>query len=379
MHFKKIFLLVLSLPSFMGARSARVLKKNRLIEQENMITFRLSDSFDVRFSDSCIASIQNKHADLNRFNSTFFNPRFLKKTPHVQRLLSRPCGQKKEHGNRWKLQMNDSIIEGTFFDRSSEIVVFITGGFSNAHEYMAPFVKLFPDFDLVLFDLPGHGSRHEQDHNSRLNALVNVDLSQITFGHSESAVIQQVVTHFLAKKKYSTVAAVGRCYSVPFFARAALEWQEHFGTPLFDKFILDSAFVSFARFIPHFPALYCSRYPAPVVRHVGGSWLIGQLFYVLTEYVLGTSFADFKPTYEYISQLTNTDLLFVHSKADIAIPMADFELLWSKLDHIKNKGALFTTNKHAMSHIRQKEIYKEIAERFISNDFTDFASSLTIS
>lgn len=311
-----------------------------------------------------------QHASLNADSGTYFNPRFLHNTPKVRELIR--DASKPDYGIPFCLDGSDNPIHGTYFSRSSTHVVFLTGGFSNNHEYMAPFIKLFPDYDLVFFDLPGHGFDRAQPAciAGRLSdGIVGVDLSQVSLGEREARVIQRVVNHFKAQKYYKTVVALGRCYSVPFFAQAAADWQKDHEKPLFDKFIIDSAFPSFERMAQNFPRLFASRSNAPLWRDLSSAWPAKVCFVAIADCFLAARLCDCKPLAHYLNQLRDTDLLFIASEQDVAISLADFDEIWQGLPAITNKIAIFTHNKHAMTHFKQKELYKSLGQVFIEQSF----------
>lgn len=318
-----------------------------------------------------------EHAALNAESDTYFNPRFLHNTAQVRALIRDTTQQ--DHGIPFCLDGVEGPIHGTFFNRSSVHIVFITGGFSNNHEYMASFIKVFPEYDLVFFDLPGHGFDRPQSScmaGKLSDGIVGVDLTQITLGQKEAAVITHVVSHFKSLKYYKTAAAVGRCYSVPFFAQAAAEWQKDHEKPLFDKFIIDSAFPSFERMAQNFPRLFSSRSNAPLWRDLSSLWPTKIGFVSLANCFLPTRLSDCRPLAYYLNQLRDTDLLFIASRQDVAISMADFDEIWQGVPAVDNKIVVFTHTKHAMTHFKQKELYKALGQAFIEQSFDHFVSTI---
>ena len=317
------------------------------------------------------------NAFLNDFNKDYFNLSFLTRSAAVRDLIRNNSTQEK--GNAFCLQAQGHKVHGTFFDRGSSYLMIVTGGFSNNHEYMASFIKLFPHYDLVLFDLPGHGldSAYPTSVMAKLGlAIVGVDLSVVSLGEKEANTISTVVDYFKMKRSYRTVVGVARCYSAPFFAQAAVQWQQNNASPLFDKLIIDSAFPSFDRMALNFPRLFCSKSNAPVWRHISLTWLVKTSFVALANLFLTTKLYDCLPISHYLSQLHNTDLFFIHSTRDVAISMEDFDSIWQQLGSIENKAVLFTHNKHALNHVKQKELFKCCCELFIESAWHNFSTTM---
>lgn len=354
------------------SKSYRLLVKEKKLIVPNTIVVK-STYEEFALPQTLLERAITTNAHLNTTNTTYFNLSFLRNTPAVRSFI-----RTQEKGTPFTLEVPFEI-HGTFFNRTSKHLVIITGGFTNAHEYMAPFLKIFPNYDLVFFDLPGHGldCPSATSYKGQLaQYILGVDVTSVTLGPKEVQVIKEVTNYFKTRAYYKTVSGIARCYSSPFFAQAAYEWETAHAHPLFDKLIIDSPFPSFAHFVPNFPALFCSRSNAPLLKHMSQSWLIKQGFTTLAEFFFVRPFSDCLPLAYYLKQLKNTDLLFIHSLQDVAISLNDFNEIWCELEHVENKVVLFTHNKHAMNHIKQKELYKYVGEQFIERPFSEFVGSL---
>ena len=360
------------------AIAPRLKIKQRLLGKTGPITIKF-DTQEIVLTSKNLNTIIDCNKHLNTYNHTYFNLPFLR-DPKKIRLFLREDKTNDEQGIPFYLEKNSAKIPGTFFNRKSNNLVIISGGFTNCHEYMAPLVKIFPDYDLVFFDLPGHGLDRTEPQTTKARlaeSALNLDISCITLGEKEVETIVSVAEYFKKLNNYTKTIGVARCYSVPFFAQAALDWEKTYKKPLFNKLILDSSFPSFEQFVPRLPLLFSSKSNAPLFRHICQSRFVKSIFSIIAEYFLERSLNTCSPIGSLLRQLKSTDLLFIHSKKDIVISDEDFALIWNELTDIEHKCVLFTHNRHAMNHIHQKELYKFIGESFINHSFNDFVRELT--
>lgn len=341
------------------------------------VVFKIDDKQAV-LGDTFMQKCKDQFRFLNDFNGSYFNTAFLKQTESVRSFLhQQPQGADK--GIPLVLSTCNGAIHATFFDRNSKYLILICGGFTNAREYMTPFVKLFPQYDLVFFDLPGHGLDKQVPITSKgliSDSLCGINTEVITLGQSEAEVIQVVTSYFKKRTYYKKTCAVARCYSVPFFAQAAVSWQNSHVAPLFDALIIDSAFPSFASFVPNFPSLFCSAFNAPLLNDMSQTWLVKKGFYYVAEFFLSKDLSTCPSVASLLNQLVHTDMLFFHSLKDVAISEHDFYSIWNELSAIENKAAVFTYNRHAMNHIKQKELYAYITQAFVEKNFQAFTGHM---
>lgn len=356
--------------------SYRARFRAKKLAQSPAIQFKIGRT-KVAIQDAFVEQCVQQFAYLNSYNDSFFNVRFLKQHAQVRAFLTEQYGATGDTPVYECIQQGDLAVHVTHFDRKSQYVLFICGGFTNAREYMAPYVKLFPDYDLVFFDLPGHGLEKQQANSYKgimSDSLCGVNVEAITLGQAESRVIQAVADFYQRKKYYRKKCAIARCYSVPFFAQAALDWQQNHVTPLFDTLIIDSAFASFSSFVPNFPRLFCSALHSPFLNHMSQTWLVKKCFSLLAGYFLPVTVDSCPATATILNQLASIDMLFFHGSQDLAISMDDFESIWNGIPDVHRKAVIYTNNKHAMNHIKQKEMYAFVCRSFIESSFESFSS-----
>ncbi|MCL5875827.1 MAG: hypothetical protein M1114_05130 [Candidatus Dependentiae bacterium] len=362
------------------AVAPRLKIKQRLLGKSGHATLHINNEY-VTFSDTRLTKVTEPNKYLNNYNATYFNVPFLKNKREIRSFLRKNKKNDNERGIPFRIQEDATEVHGSFFDRNSDHLVVISGGFTNCHEYMAPFIKLFPNYDLLFFDLPGHGLEQGEAQSVKgqiAQALLGLNFDSIELGDAESQTIIIAVNHFKQKKKYTKIAGVARCYSVPFFAQAGIAWEKENKQPLFDKLILDAPFSSFQSFMPQVPLLAAhSITNAPLARDICSSKPVKSVFTKIAEFFLDVPLENCAPTGSLLKQLKSTDMLFIHSKKDIVISDADFSMILDEVQEIQNKCTLFTYNPHAMNHIKQKELYKFIGEQFIEHSFNDFARLLS--
>lgn len=322
-------------------------------------------------SNAILKGALSQMSHLDSFNDTYFNPRFLKQTDRVRALFE-------ESGPEETKPAYITVtgqFSATYFDRGSDCLMVVAAGFTNHREYMAPFLKLFPTYDILLVELPGHGADvqgHVGYRSILAQKLLGVDIENIGLGADESTAISLATQHSKRLKTYRTTIGVSRCYSAPFFAQAAVSYYQDHQEKLFDKLVFDSPFTSFADFVPNFPKLWVGRSKAPIIKHIYGNKIIGNGFYYLAEWITGKRFDECPAMTSLLAQLSNTDILLIHSSTDVAISMDDFERIWASLSDHEHSCALITSNPHALNHIKQKELYSWVIQSFVEHSFDHF-------
>jgi len=333
-----------------------------------VIRFKNSQSV---LSNAILKGALSEMSHLDSFNDTYFNPRFLKQTDQVRSLL--------EETKPVYITVPGQF-SATYFDRNSDCLMVVAAGFTNHREYMAPFLKLFPQYDILLVELPGHGIDGQESSSYRSlvsQTVLGIDIEQIGLGADEAEVISSATQHVKALKSYRTTIGVSRCYSAPFFAQAAVSYYQDHQEKLFDKLVFDSPFTAFVDFVPNFPKLWVGRSKAPIIKHIYGNKIIGNGFYYLAQWITGKRFDECPAMTSLLAQLSHTDILLIHSSTDVAISMDDFERIWASLSDHEHSCALITSNPHALNHIKQKELYSWVIQSFVEHPFDQFNRIIT--
>lgn len=302
--------------------------------------------------------------------SLFFNTRFIQESQEV-----RAWHLKYLHAQLFEVTTEDGItLSGTYFDRKSDQLIIVGSGFTNNREVMSPFVSLFDNYDVILFDFRGHGYHessyiHPSTWNFSLSKLCfGADARTATLGRKEDFDILAVINYIKEQKGetyYSSICGVGVCYSSFIFLKTALKYPG-----LFDKLILDGCWVSLHSILNKLkkdPRLIC-------VPQEGGwnntfpfkyQW-IQETLMLLAQYLMGFTLDEISllPLLETNTEaLNDTSILFWQGNHDLLTPKEEFGPLWKSLS-CKDKTVIFTNNPHVRNHWKQKELYKLINELF---------------
>jgi pimeloyl-ACP methyl ester carboxylesterase len=313
--------------------------------------------------------------------SRLFDTSLLCNTKKVREFLLKEKRHKANQGQLVTLQTSDGFdIFCTYFDRGSNKLLIVGEGFTNEREKVAPFVDMFPDYDIVLFDFRGHGYRPFTLSDSGTWPLsiskyfFGIDTKKTKLGGIEELDVFAVVDGFKKIKNYEQVYGLGVCYSAFIFLKAQACRPD-----LFDKLILDGCWVSIPLLVEKIkkdPKLIC----VPQTGGFSDHWLLGNtmvkdFLYKIAKDLMGLPLSDGPSVVNFAHQLQEMPILMIHGKNDLMVVRNEFEELWDALP-IKNKTALVTSNPHVRNHIKQKELYKLVCDLFFELDSEHFLTCL---
>lgn len=308
-----------------------------------------------------------KSRDLDCFTSSFIKDR----TKAMQKL------EKLGGKNIVVSREGSQKIHCTFFDRKSDTLLVLGVGFPVVRQRMLPFVKLFPKYDLLLFDYPGIGSDHNIGFSSYFFpwrwkgllswAIAKVDFNVSSFGATEEKDVITVVDYFKKQKDYKNVFGLGLCFSSYTFAKAAAKRSD-----LFNKLILDGNWPSVERVVRTIaknPSLISSaenpRSPLPCLTdcELFQSFIVKCLEWVAWANIRTASLKS------YLSKV-RCPVLFFQCLGDCYCDKGEFAKIWDSVK--EDKIAVFTRNVHGRNHVWQAEGYKAISERFFDLSCDEF-------
>jgi len=259
----------------------------------------------------------------------------------------------------------------------------VIGGALLNQEKVASFVKMFNQYDVVIFNHRGVA----YDKSSILKpktwsywlSSVCVDEgfqgSQVTFGAEEEKDVFAVIYDIFKRKAYKKIYGLALCYSAPIFIKAAA-----LRPGIFDKLILDGCWIyvknMIKRYIEFSYGEKRGNYCYAALSEKENTWT-ARFFSWYLEKISGVKFRsidfDFVP---YLNEL-NIPVLFVHSINDAIVSSSEFEDIWEYIPS-EQKAAILTTCDHIRNHLKQKEFYKYMANSFFENSFEDFLASLRL-
>lgn len=281
----------------------------------------------------------------------------------------------------------------TYFNRGSDKLLIVGEGFTNERELVTPYLAMFPDYDIVLFDFRGQGFRDfdfwdlETWKLNFAQVTFGMDSGLATLGQREELDVFAVVDHFKELKQqrdgvaYSSVYGVSLCYSSFIFLKAQAI-RERLQIPLFDKIIADGAWLNVPLVVEKLkkdPKMICSP------QHGGWAekwpfnreWMQEGIL-VAADWLTGLPVESDVDILDYVKDIKAIPVLFFHAKNDLMVYQTEFEMLWNHVG-TREKAAIITEYSHVRNHLNGKEEYKWIAEMFFQNSFEDFKSYLSAS
>jgi hypothetical protein len=311
-------------------------------------------------------------------NSIFFDPEFISNTKAVRAYHLKPKPFKHNIGRILECIAEDgNIIPCTYFDRESDRLLVVGGGFTNNREVMSPFIDMFPNHDVIIFDYRGHGFRENEWEFSPTKFLFNANCSKVRLGDTEDRDVIAVIETIKNKKKYKQINGLGICYSALIFAKAAAKKQKN-NEKLFDHLILDGCWLSLENFTEKL-----AQDPKRICSPQNGGWKnnclikklwLQKLFLILAQELFHTQLNQVS-VLDYLPNIKDTAILFFHGKDDLVINRHEFEIMWNNTK-VKEKTAIITSNPHVRNHLKQKELYKLICDLFLNLPHTEFINCL---
>ena len=311
-------------------------------------------------------------------NSIFFDPEFILNSKSVRKYHLKPKHFQRNIGQLLEFIAQDgNIVPCTYFDRASDKLLVVGEGFTNDREIMSPFIDMFPDHDVILFDYRGQGLRENEWEFSPTKFLFNANCSKSGLGATEDRDVIAVIEAMKNKKKYTQIDGIGLCYSALIFVKAAGNKQEK-NEKLFDHLILDGCWLSLENFTEKLvqdPKRICS----PQYGGWKNNWLIKKLWFQkillnLGQELFHTQFNQVS-ILDYISKIKDTAILYIYGKGDLVVNRHEFEIMWNNTK-TKEKTAIITSNPHVRNHLKQKELYKLICDLFLTLPHVEFINCL---
>lgn len=336
---------------------------------KNEVAYNNVPGFHLDQKIESLAKVVNK--DLNQ--SMLFDTSFVANTKGVREYFSKLKPVRDFNGKNYVIHTDDGVnINATYFNRGSDTLLVIAEGFANPREYMAPFIAMFENIDVVIFDFRGHGYENRASYNP-VKSKFGIDGKLVTLGHSEEKDVHAVVDGFKRLKMYDAtsktynqakaykrVFGLGLCYGAFVLTKA-----QSTKPGLFDKIVLDGCWHSLDLFVNKI-----KRDPYTLFSPQTGGWSDHWFFgneYIQDslEYLVMTFFLNIKniSLLDYARQIGDTPVLCIHGKDDYMIYKNEFEELWNAFS-TKEKTALVTSNPHVRNHWKQKELYKLTCELF---------------
>jgi len=299
------------------------------------------------------------------------------------KLLKNPSARiqllEEENAQKIELTTTDGVaINGYFIDRGADKALLIGQGFLVSCDKMLPFVKIFPDYDLLIINYRWHNW-----HSSLTlpSGILSAPLHKYIY-EAKNDVIAAV--KFLRNHKpYETVTGIGLCYSgLVYVIAQAMVFSQESEELLFDKLIIDSSYYStqeVANSVLKDPKLCCEN------KHGGtpnclqallSAEPISNVMKLMGDTFMGEQFEQLSMAW-YLPMIAFTPIMFIHGKNDLLVPIRHFEKMY-KAAYNTPHCALVTEHEHTLNHFKAKEAYAYLGKMFIESssmkDFTNFVS-----
>jgi len=251
-------------------------------------------------------------------------------------------------------------VSATYYDRGSNVLLIAAPALPAPKESMKIFAKIFPFYDVIIFDYRWSGQYKKVLAKS---IVTGRPVQRILFDPIED--LETVVKYATKQKKYKSVVGLGECYSCFHFAKLQSDFIKKTGSDLFTHLVLDSCWYS----LRYFAERICTDPSLPLSPQDGGApafikWLTDNCLF--KNIVLGTTFAvmndvSIKP---YIAAI-GIPVLFIHGKNDLFVPPKHFDKIW-KAANEENRAVLLTPYRHS-DNLKNKKVYRYAIEQFMAN------------
>lgn len=301
-------------------------------------------------------------------SSIYFDTKIIWDAAATRKIHTKKKPKTSEIGRLFSVETIDHVkIDCTYFDRGSDTLIVVAEGFTNSREHMSPFITMYPDKDIVLFDFRGHGANGAGLLNFA-KTVAGIDTSKVRLGLEEDKDVRAVVNGF---KKYKTqctgtpykqVIGLGLCYGAFVTAKAQAMHK------VFDKIILDGCWLSLPLFVEKIRA-DLQTINNPQTGGWANHWFWSNTFVrgaaeAFVRYILGLKYTHNISFLEFADKLADTPILFIQGKDDYMIRREEFAQVWNAVPG-DNKMVLLTSREHVRNHLKQKELYKLSTDLFI--------------
>ena len=287
-------------------------------------------------------------------------------------------------GKRQFVKMSDGTeIETVFHDRKSSTLIVVSPGFNSFYKQLSPFLWMFNNEDVLFFNHRGHYNPSEAPkaglYGNFLKKLFNLNFSpqETKLGQTEDSDLAEIVNFYKNAKNYTEVICVGFCFGAAMAVKAQAK-----NPGLFTKLILDSVWNDFKKITDKFISnlflikeVQGGKQPS-ILKALYGLISCRPLNRFLVEKIL---FQAKLPSYDLTGDIASIEvpILYIHSKKDNVVDFSEFWVNWQNTKS-KQKFAFINNQKHLMSFLNERFVYKALVKQFQDSksfDLSDFEAS----
>lgn len=286
-------------------------------------------------------------------------------------------------GKLIEIAVEKDLTTTTIYNKrpNADSLVIVAPGLGNAQTMFTPALWFFPNADVVSFDFRGHGTCFQ---TKTLRAKIfkhlfgfSFDCSATTLGDKEDLEILAVTQYYKSRRKYKKIIGLGFCFGAAMMAKAQAQYPN-----LFTHFIFDSLWPDLTTLVTRFiqdPALVIKpqKNPGGLLHSIFSYSDIAQKsLKAFAEYCIFKQ--KFNPNLCVCSYLEQIDIpiVFIHGINDALIKPHDFERVWDSVNHDK-KLAIITDNKHLLTFLKNRYLYRFIADSIYHTSFEELVKKIT--
>ncbi len=229
-------------------------------------------------------------------------------------------------------------LSGIFVRREQpKANLIVCHGYKGAKEFLYPYIELFPEWNVFIFDFRAHGQS-----DGRITTIGCLEYQDVT------AAVRYVAQHTTKLPLFILGLSMG--------GAASIKAVEH-KPALCDALIIDS---SYARLDSTVQRIFCTKANLP---HYPFFPIIRALFHYFT----GCNLKDMNPVRSVRS--IRQPILFVHACNDTYIPPKNAVALYANAQNKNSQLWIAPHCRHVRLHSQHAQLYREKIVGFIKNNF----------
>lgn len=266
-----------------------------------------------------------------------------------------------------------TIINSIFHERpDTDTLVVVAHGFGDSAELYTPLLWIFEKASIVFLEFRGHGKNLSisKSEKSILENIFDLPFSgkETELGKKEEEEVFAVTNYFkkLNKSNYKKVVGMGFCFGAAMMVKAQAKYKN-----LFTHLILDSLWPDFKILAEKFlkdPDLlmHPRKNPGGLLSRFGNYKISRLIFKIIAQTFLFKKSLNINLNICSLLKKIQIPIFLIYGKRDALISRKEFELLWNSINH-KQKLAMINNNRHLLTFLKDKELYKITSGFFLKN------------
>jgi pimeloyl-ACP methyl ester carboxylesterase len=257
--------------------------------------------------------------------------------------------------------------------QSADTLIIVAHGLGDSAALYTPLLWIFDKASIVFLDFRGHGKNlaRSKTEKSVLENILDLPFSgkETELGEKEEEDVFAVTNYFkkLNKhSKYKKVVGMGFCFGAAMIVKAQAKHKN-----LFTHLILDSLWPDFKVLAEKFlkdPDLliHPRKNPGGLLSTLGSYKISRLIFKIIAQTFLFKKSLNINLNICNLLKKIQIPVFLIYGKRDALISQKEFELLWRSINH-KQKIAMINNNRHLLTFLKDKELYKITTSFFLNN------------